>query len=263
MKSSNSNSFGIFFGLILFLSSIGAEHVLATTLDYSPYQKVLDNFVVESAQSTKVKYSALKNDSADLNQFNKAVSAVQISEFKKWSESDQIAFLINSYNSFTLQLIVDHYPVKSIKDIGGIFGNPWKKKFFKFLGETSNLDRIEHEILRKNYREPRIHFAVNCASIGCPPLQKTVYEGEKLEKQLAFVAQNFIKSSNFNRYDSGTHSLMLSSIFKWYGADFGNEEQLRKFIADQLGATGELRESLLKTAKIQFLEYDWNLNEAK
>ena len=263
MKSRYQQSLRMFFAMALCSICALAAKAQEPLIDYTPYKTVLENHVVESGQSTRVKYELLKKKPTDLYQFNRAVSEVPLARFQKWGEKDQIAFLINAYNSFTLQLIIENYPVSSIKKIGGFFGNPWKKKWFRFLGEESSLDRIEHEFLRKNYKEPRIHFAVNCASIGCPPLQKIPFEGTRLEEQLASAAKHFVNSSSFNKYDPASHSLMLSSIFKWYGSDFGDEIQLKLFILNQLGLAGQEREVVLKAGKVDFLEYDWNLNEAK
>ena len=254
----------IFVFLMIFLSLGGVSTpASAATFDYSVYRTLLEKNVIESGQSTKVKYAALKKDPSKLIEFNKSVSAISLSEFKGWPKNEQIAFLINAYNSFTLQIVVQHYPVSSIKKIGGIFGNPWKKKFFQFLGVESSLDRIEHEILRKDYKEPRIHFAVNCASIGCPPLQKLPFEAIRLDEQLEIAARNFVNSSNFNQYDPTTNTLNLSSIFKWYGSDFGEEKDLRKFFADRSDLGQPSKDAILKSAKISYLDYDWNLNEAK
>ncbi len=255
----------IIFAFLMIFLSLGGVSVRASTaiFDYSVYRTLLEMNVVEFGQSTKVKYAALKKDPSKLMEFNKSVSAISLSKFKAWPKDEQIAFLINAYNSFTLQLVVEHYPVSSIKKIGGIFGNPWKKKFFQFLGEESSLDRIEHEILRKDYKEPRIHFAVNCASIGCPPLQKLPFEAIRLNEQLEMAARHFVNSSSFNKYDQATNTLNLSSIFKWYGSDFGEEKDLRKFFADRSDLEQLSKDAILQSAKISYLDYDWNLNEAK
>ena len=259
MKSTSRSLSAYFFSVTLCFSALASS----PRFDYSPLSELLQTHVVDSGQSTKVRYAALKRDSKKLYEFNRTLSAVEISDFKKWNKNEQIAFLINSYNSFTLQLVVENYPVSSIKKIGGLFGNPWKKKFFRFLGEESNLDRIEHEILRKDYKEPRIHFAVNCASIGCPPLQKVPFEGAKLDEQLEAAARAFINGTEFNKFDSSLNSLSLSSIFKWYGSDFGDENHLRRFIANRMKVSQTSKEAIINSAKISYLDYDWNLNEAK
>jgi len=252
-----------YFFLIALCLSLAPGRSNAASFDYSAYRAVLQSYVIDSGQSTKVRYAALKKDSSNLFKFNRAVSVVELAEFKKWTSNDQIAFLINSYNSFTLQLIVENYPLSSIKKIGGLLGNPWKKKFFRFLGEESSLDRLEHEILRENYKEPRIHFAVNCASIGCPPLKREPFDGAKLDEQLESAAKHFISSSSFNKYAAQANTLNLSSIFKWYGSDFGNEVDLRRFIAAKMDVSQHDRDAIQKSAKILFVDYDWTLNEAK
>ncbi|NCN27811.1 DUF547 domain-containing protein [bacterium] len=241
---------------ILFLIS---NNVLC--FDFSIYQKLLDTSVVKQEVQSKVRYSALKADPEALKKNTAIFSGVSKADFEKWSKNDQMAFLINSYNFFTIKLIVDHYPVKSIKKIGGWFSNPWKKKFFQLLGEERSLDEVEHEMLRRDYSEPRIHFAVNCASKGCPPLQSLAFRSETLDKQLESAALNFINSNAFNRYQPKTNTLELSSIFKWYGNDFGNEMELKTFIAKRHLNLKKKTDELIKETKIVFLDYDWSLNE--
>ncbi|MEO6460292.1 MAG: DUF547 domain-containing protein [Bdellovibrionota bacterium] len=253
------------FGFALALGSTAMDlHAAPARFSYSEYATLLDSYVIDTGGSTRVKYAELKKNSARLLAFNSKLSAVSQKTFDSWSKADQLAFLINSYNSFTLQLIVDNYPVKSIRKIGGFFGNPWKIKFFNFLGEKTNLDHLEQDLLRKNYQEARIHFAINCASGGCPPLGRTPYYGEHLNEQLEAAARRFVSTSKFNRYDDVQNRLYLSSIFKWYGTDFGDEVSMKEFIARHLfeSATDPEIEKI-KSATIEYLDYDWSLNDAE
>jgi hypothetical protein len=189
---------------------------------------------------------------------------VKEQEFNSWSRSQRMAFLINAYNAFTVQLIVDNYPVDSIKDIGGVFDNRWKRKFFNLLGQPSYLDQIEHEMLRKPgaYNEPRVHFAVNCASVGCPMLREEAYVAERLEAQLAQQAERFLSDRSRNRAQGG--KLEVSRIFDWFKEDFAPREQFfakyAKLLSDDPAQQKLVAEG---KAPFSFLEYDWSLNDVK
>ncbi len=227
-------------------------------LTHKDYQVVLDKVLSFKGAQTLVDYKGLKKDPSVLNEYLEAVAKVTQNEFNGWNKADQLAFLINAYNAFTLQLIINHYPVKSIKKIGGFFSSPWKMKFFTLFGKKTNLDKIEHGLIRANYKEPRIHFAVNCASISCPNLQPFVFTGSNLEKQLQQSAKSFLGDKSKNYFAGKT--LHASIIFKWYGADF--KEGFKAFVADFV-TSDKASQKLIRSGKVktQFLEYDWNLNE--
>lgn len=254
-----SIQFAIKFIFILSLFSPIAKSEVSK-FSYNDYAALLKQYVVKMGDETKVRYADLKKDKQNLLRVNKMFSAVKKSEFNAWNKEGQIAFLINVYNSFTLQLIVENFPIKSIRKIN-FFSSPWKDKFFTLFGEKASLDFVEHEVLRKNYKEARIHFAVNCASIACPPLQGVPFLGSTLDEQLAQAAKTFLRSSKFNKYDEASNTLHLSSIFKWYGSDFGTEEELKTFIGIQLWDQPDGKNlKKLEKAKIKYLDYDWNLN---
>ncbi|MFM8313131.1 MAG: DUF547 domain-containing protein, partial [Deltaproteobacteria bacterium] len=176
--------------------------------------------------------------------------------------NEKLAFLINAYNALTIKWILQHYPVKSIKDTGGFLSSPWKKKFFKLFGEEQSLDGIEHGILRKDFQEPRIHFAVVCASKGCPALKGEAYTAAKLEEQLESSARNFLRDSERNYYNAEENRFFLSKIFDWYGDDFKKKlGSVQAFIVPRMipdTSTVKIQESTLK-----YLDYDWSLNETK
>ena len=178
-----------------------------------------------------------------------------------------MAFLINAYNAFTVEKILMRYPnLKSIRDFGTVFGNPWKDRFFKLLGRDSYLDQIEHEMLRKPgaYGEPRVHYAVNCAAIGCPMLREEAYAADKLERQLEQQAVRFLSDRTRNRFNPAGGRLEVSKIFDWFKEDFGAREQYfakyAKLLAD---APGEQQAVAEGKSPLAFLEYDWSLNDAK
>ena len=184
-----------FFTLVIFLFSINAW---SFDFSHKSFDDLLKKIVSYKEAQTLVDYKSLKNDPTVLNTYLESISKVTEKEFSGWSRADQLAFLINAYNALTLKLIIDHLPVKSIKKIGGFFSSPWKQDFFILFGEKTNLDHIEHGLIRPNYGEPRIHFAVNCASIGCPNLQSFAFTGALLEQQLQESAKSFLLDKNKN-----------------------------------------------------------------
>ena len=245
---------------------------LAFDHSHGRFAEVLANHVQwqEGGHNSLVDYTALQATPEDLQRYLEALSGVAAAEFERWPRDEQLAFLINAYNAFTLKLIIDHYPVDSIRDIGSFWQSPWKRRFFTLLGEEMHLDQIEHEIIREpgRYDEPRIHFAVNCASIGCPALRPEPFTAVELEAQLEDSTKRFLGDTSRNRYRDG--SLEVSSIFKWYREDFERgwrgADTLASFLAlyaDALGLDGGAREQLASgRLKIRFLDYDWSLNRA-
>jgi hypothetical protein len=177
---------------------------------------------------------------------------------KTWSKNEQLAYWINVYNAFTVKLIVDFYPTKSIRDLGPRIKIPlikdvWHYKFFKIAGVEMSLDEVEHSILRKEFEEPRIHFAINCASVSCPPLLNEAFVVANLENQLTRVATAFINDPTRNKISS--QSAQLSSIFSWFKGDFTKKGTLIEFL------NRYAKVKLSPNSRITFMEYNWNLNE--
>ncbi|HIF52015.1 MAG TPA: DUF547 domain-containing protein, partial [Thiotrichaceae bacterium] len=189
---------------------------------------------------------------------------------------------INAYNAFTLKLILNNYPeIESIRDLGGlIFSSPWDKKFFTLFAEKTSLGYIEHDVLRKNYDEPRVHFAVNCASKGCPALQKHAFVADKLDEQLEKATIQFMRDSERNRFDKDKKLLEISSIFNWFTGDFTKQGSLTDFIAIYISDDPDVRKLLEdkpnrnqsgginkavsdNAISITYLDYDWSLNSYK
>jgi hypothetical protein len=223
---------------------------------HSQFDRVLGKYVANK----KVDYAGLKNDQGDLNAYLKSLSEVSRSEFKGWSEKQELAFLINVYNAATLKLVVDHYPVKSIKKIGG-FKGPWKQEVVRVFGKTYTLDQIEHEMIRKDYNDPRAHFGVNCASGGCPSLRDEAYRADKLDGQLDEQGRIFMSDASKNRVDVAKGILYLSPIYEWFKGDFvAKSGSVEKFIAPYVSAS-ERTAVLSGTMKIKYTEYDWTLNQ--
>lgn len=233
--------------------------------------------VLDGGKATKVRYADLKKDEPALKAYLDELSRVTPAEFNGWSKAQRMAFLINAYNGYTLALIVRNYPVKSIKDIGGLFDNRWKRKFFTLLGQDASLDKIEHEMLRKPgaYDEVRVHYAVNCASIGCPALREEAFVAERLDRQLEDQAVRFLSDRSRNRYANGR--LEVSMIFDWFKDDWAagytgfdgrtpaiksREDYFARY-AKLLADTPADQQNIANgRAPISHLDYDWNLNGA-
>ena len=233
--------------------------------------------VVDGGKSSKVKYAELKKEQPQLKAYLDSLSSVKEPEFNSWSKPQQMAFLINAYNGYTLELILQNYPLKSIKDIGGVFDNRWKRKFFKLFGQDSFLDKVEHETLRKPgvYNEVRVHYAVNCASIGCPALREEAFVAERLDKQLEEQAVRFLSDRSRNRYANG--KLEVSMIFNWFKEDWvggfkgfdgktpaiaSREDYFARYAKQLADNPADQQNIADKKAAISYLDYDWSLNGA-
>jgi hypothetical protein len=221
--------------------------------------------VLDGGKASQVRYAEFAKDRAALKAYLDSLSKVSEAEFGGWPKGERMAFLINAYNAFTVEKILRRYPnLKSIRDFGTVFGNPWKDKFFTLLGHESYLDQIEHEMLRKPgaYNEVRVHYAVNCASIGCPMLREEAYAADKLDRQLEEQAVRFLSDRSRNRYVAG--KLEVSKIFDWFKEDFGVREQYFARYAKQLADGPDAQKAVAEgKAPLSFLDYDWNINDAK
>jgi hypothetical protein len=227
-----------------------------------------------SVVGSQVRYAGFAADRAPLKAYLDALSAVPEATFRGWGPAARQAFLINAYNAFTVELILTKYPaLKSIKELGSLLSSPWKPKWVPLLGGRLSLDDIEHGLLRARgvYDEPRVHFAVNCASVGCPMLREEAFTAERLPAQLQQQAERFMADRTRNRWNAARGRLELSKIFDWYGEDFALGHQgirsLKAFAgqhAERLADAPADRERLRAGAfDIAFLDYDWALNDAR
>ncbi|NNE91132.1 MAG: DUF547 domain-containing protein [Verrucomicrobiales bacterium] len=236
----------LFFITILFLGSAGPVR----GFDHSNLDAVLKKYVDSKGM---VDYAGLQKNRSELDSYLKSTAAVTEKEFKGWNENEQLAFLMNVYNAETLQLIIDHYPVKTIKKIGPLIGTPWDVKSVELFGDTTTLNKLEHGILREDYDEPRLHFAIVCAAMGCPPLRTEAFTAAKLDEQLDDQARVFLSQANKNRVEGDT--LYLSPIFKWFDGDF---EKGGKSVQDYVNPWFKADTSRLK---VKYTDYDWDLNK--
>jgi hypothetical protein len=230
--------------------------------------------VQRGGQASQVRYAGFAADRAALKAYLDTLSAVGEAAFAGYGKAQQMAFLINAYNAFTVELILTRWPkLSSIKDLGSFLQSPWKPKWVPLLGTQVSLDDIEHEMLRKRgrYDDPRVHFAVNCASIGCPALREEAFDAARLDSQLDEQAQRFMSDRSRNRYNTARGRLEVSKVFDWFGEDFrlGHRgiDSLQAFMAryaDQLADAPADRDRVRAgRADIGFLDYDWKLNDAK
>jgi Protein of unknown function, DUF547 len=230
--------------------------------------------LVEGGKTSQIRYGDLQKDRSQLKAYLDSVTRVTEAEFKAWTKPQQLAFLINAYNAWTLELILTRYPgLKSIRDFGYLlFNNIWKKKWFSFLGREYYLDGIEHEMIRAPgvYDDPRIHFAVNCASIGCPMLREEAYVADRLDQQLDQQTIRFLSDRTRNRVNKDG-VIEVSKIFDWYKGDFSKGlkgiNSLEEFfgrhatlLTDDAAHQKRVQEG---RASIKYLDYDWTLNVAR
>jgi hypothetical protein len=237
--------------------------------------------VADGGKTSQVRYAGFGQDRAQLKAYLDSLSKVTEVEFNGWSKPQRMAFLINAYNAFTVEKILTRYPdIRSIWDFGRVFGNPFKDEFFTLLGRKQSLDGIEHGTLRRKgaYDEPRVHFAVNCASIGCPMLREEAYVAERLDAQLEEQTARFLSDRSRNRLNAQAGALEVSKIFDWFKEDWTSGyrgvagrhapiQSREQFFARyaQLLADGAAQRKLIEDGKapIGFLEYDWALNDAR
>ncbi len=261
-----------------FTFSLRAEEAQSFGHSHSIYDALLKKHV----RNGRVDYKGFKTSSDDFDTYLRELASVNERDYAGWSREEKLAFWINAYNSFTIKAVIDNYPIKgsvfslyprnSIRHIDGV----WDKLQFQAVGRKVTLEEIEHEILRKQFNEPRIHFAIACASLGCPDLGSEAYKADKINKQLESAAIEFInnpqKGVSINPADN---NLKISKIFKWFGEDFidgtgktplfndrdTKDRAVLNLITNHL-KSDEGRAFLERNQfKISYLNYDWSLNE--
>jgi hypothetical protein len=206
----------------------------------------------------RVDYAGLKKNSADLNAWLAAAAKADETDFKGRPREERLAFLINVYNAATIRLILDHYPIASIRKIGPVWdpNKAWKLPAVKVFGRTVTLNAVEHEMIRPAYKDARVHFALVCAAKGCPPLRSEAYDGTRLNAQLDDQARTFLSQKAKNDASAAGETAYLSPIFKWYMQDFGgSKKSVLNFVKKWLPVE--------ETWTVDWTEYDWSLNEEK
>ena len=235
-------------------ADIATANVAAAKVSPQVDNRIYKTLLEEHVKKNRVDYEGFKRDEALLDSYLAILSSIDTDQL---SHNESFAFFINVYNAFTIKLILTKYPgINSIKEIGSFFSNPWSQKFIHLNGHLVSLDYIEHEVLRPTFKDPRVHFAINCAAKSCPPLFNHPFDGKKLETQLDERTAEFINDASVVYLKENT--LYTSKIFKWFAEDFNDAPLM--FIKKY--ATGDFKDRLeaANTIKISYLPYDWSLN---
>lgn len=239
--------FFIFYGSMGYISNGRCD----AAVDHSIYADLLKRYVHQG----NVDYRGFKMEEQELDKYLEVLENV---DSKSLSGNEQFAFYINAYNAWTIKLILSGYPgVKSIKDLGNILKSPWKKKICRIDGDVVTLDDIEHHILRPRFKDPRVHFAINCAAMSCPPLASEPFLGSILDQQLDDATRAFINNPKRNYLEENT--LYVSRIFKWFSEDF-NDDVIGFFLKYAKGNLKKELEVKKNSIRIKYLYYDWSLN---
>lgn len=270
--------------LFVLVTGVCAPHAVGQAFDHghAAWDALLKKHVVlvQGGKASQLRYAEMAKDRAALKAYLDALSRVGEAQFKGWSKAQQIAFLVNAYNAFMVEKILTRYPnIGSVWDFGKLFGNPFKDDFFSLFGRRFTLDAIEHETLRKPgvYDEPRVHYAVNCASLGCPMLREEAYVAHRLDRQLDEQTVRFLSDRSRNRYSAENARLEVSEIFKWFKEDWSSgyrgydgksapvssREQFFALHARLLTDNPDHQKIVAEgKAPITHLDYDWSLNDA-
>ena len=273
-KFVNGKILSCLFAAVLLMNS---AIVHAFDHQHSIFTQVLSDVVRLSPnkKQTRVDYALLNKQPEKLNQYLNALSSVKQSDYQLWTGDEQLSFLINAYNGFTLQLINQNYvkfqtgKAESIKDLGSFFSSPWKKSFFTLLDEKRSLDDVEHNMIRVWFERPRIHAAVVCAAVSCPPLRNEAFVADKLDQQLDDQMRQFLSDDQSNTINLRDNRVKLSAIFKWYGEDFEKGQQgfnslndlIKAYRTDIADDPQQLLWLQKQDFKIRYLDYDWRLND--
>ncbi len=245
--------------LCLFVAWIpfaGAGSDSPTAPDYSEYAALLREHVRDGL----VDYAALKTD----RRLAASIIAMEKTDLAPLSREERLAYWMNTYNAVTLKLMADAWPMESIMKLNA--GKPWDLPLFTPRGADAaiTLNHIEHEIIRKHFDEPRIHFALVCAAVSCPPLISEPYEAAKLESQLDRQTRAFLRDSRRNRYDRAEHTLHLSPLFDWYAVDFGGVAGVPAYVRPYLSeADQRVLTKQKRPPTVVFTDYDWSPNAVK
>lgn len=233
--------------------SIELPHSDARPPDHQAWTQLLQKHVDEQGM---VDYQGFRQDRLMLQAYLSTLGNQPPAP--DWNKAEQLAYWINAYNAYTIELVLEHYPVKSIKDIGSkaqlpFINTPWDIKFIQLGGQAYDLNNIEHNIIREEFDEPRIHFALVYAAYSCPKLRREAYTGGQLDEQLDDQAHAFLSNPDKNRIKR--NELKISKLFDWYQGDFTREQRLTEFLNQYTAVP------ISPDARITFMEYDWRLNE--
>lgn len=232
------------------------------TIDHSAWDRLVKAHL-HAAENGLNRFDFAGLKAGGLGDLENYLKVLQSADPAKLPRDEQFAFWTNLYNAKTVEIVTEHYPVKSIRDIrlsNILIPGPWRAKVLKVSGVSLSLDNIEHDIMRPIWRDPRIHYAVNCASVGCPNLLSRAYTGAMLEKMLDEAARAYINSPRGVRFEGS--KVIVSSLYDWYADDFGGSvpnilAHIRKYAGPALAS------KIAGVTRIADYEYDWALNDGK
>jgi Protein of unknown function, DUF547 len=251
---------------MLVLSLLVFQSCFREIKDYSSESKPVNHAIYDSLLRKYVNndgfvdYKGFIKDSVQFNSYLDLLSKNHPND-KNWSREERLAYWINAYNAFTIKLICKNYPIASIKDIKKglpFVSDTWTIDFIKIEGKVYSLNNIEHNIIRPKFKEPRIHFAINCASYSCAPLRNEAFMADKLEAQLDDVAKKFINANSFRNKIVSSKKGELSKYFTWFAGDFKEKEPS---VIAFINKYADIK--LDENASIDYVDYNWNLNEQK
>ena len=228
--------------------------VCAATSQAQNWTETYDRLLGKYVTSGGVKYAEWKNNAADLQAIQAVVDGIAKENVSAMEKRQQLAFYLNAYNAWILHEALGKYPTKSVKDALFTF---FTGKRIKVAGQETSFNALEKEAIRSKFSEPRVHFALNCASRSCPPLNREAFSAGKLEEQLEKLAKGYVNSEKGVRYSAESKTAQLSKIFDWYKDDFKGEGGPLAFINKRRVT------AIPNDAKISYQDYDWSLNEAK
>ncbi|NIW78473.1 MAG: DUF547 domain-containing protein [Calditrichae bacterium] len=244
---------GIFF---LSLKLFGQTFEPGTDNIHKVYHQLLQTYVVGKSFD----YETISKNQQDLDKLFRYVDKLESFDPKDWEQQKALAYWINLYNAATLELVLQHYPVESIKDIGGFLSSPWDKDVVKVAGQDLTLNEIEHDIIRGQFSDARIHFALNCASIGCPPLLNFTYTGKQLDEQLDYACRNALNDERWVKISDD--EIQVTKIFDWYRGDFEKYSgSVREFISQYRSKDAEI--IMDENRDLEYMDYNWDLNKVK
>ncbi|MEX2597211.1 MAG: DUF547 domain-containing protein [Salibacteraceae bacterium] len=245
----------LLFGFLIFFSGCARSQPesISKPIEHATWTHLLQDHVDENGM---VNYAKWINDTSRLNEYLTLVKTHHPND-KYWNQSEQLAYWINAYNAFTVQLVLRHYPIESIKDISAIniplVYSPWDIDFISIEGNKYDLNDIEHGIIREQFNEPRIHFALVCAAQSCPKLRNEAYKAVQLEAQLTDQAKAFINDASKNKIEK--NNFRLSKLFLWYRGDFTKSGSLIEFLNQYSDV------KIDESANSGYMDYNWQLNQ--
>ncbi len=256
---------------LLIAACLVAGGAVATAGDdcgaFDPDHRIWTGLLSRHVHAGRVDYPGLARESPELTRYLQALGAVTRPCYDTWTRAQRLAFWIDVYNAFTVRLVLDHYPLRSIRELGLLPLAAFRQKIIpmpELRGATLSLNDVENDVLRGELAgEPRIHFAIVCASKSCPPLRSEAYRAPDLDRQLDEQARTFLADPTRNRVDAATRTLFLSSIFKWFRADFeAAAGTVPAYVAGYLAPAGA---AVARTpgVTVRYLDYDWSLNDLR